>query len=121
MTASDKNTPTILITHIHGGNWIEHPRFRNIFLKSLISSQDNPLANVNTVRVPPGGLINDHSHGAQVETIFVIQGEAVLHFHGEDHAFNAGSIVAMPAGIPHSLRNDSDDDVYLLTFFTPPL
>ena len=111
LTLADKNT----------GEWKEHPRLKDIMIKPLLTSADNPHANVNVVRVPPGSAIGTHSHGNQVETIYVIAGKSVFTIAGIETPFIAGQIIAAPVGIEHSLRNDGPEMVELLTIFTPPL
>jgi len=110
-TLADKNV----------GEWKEHPRFKGILLKPLLTSADNPHANVNVVRVPPGCVIGFHNHGAQVETIYVLAGKSIFTINGVETLFEAGQIIAAPPGIEHSLRNDSSEMVELLTIFTPPI
>jgi quercetin dioxygenase-like cupin family protein len=111
----------ITIGNKNEGEWKEHPRFKGILLKSLLAKEDNALANVNVVRVPAGCEIGGHGHASQVETIYVIAGRSVLTVEGVETPFNAGQIVAVPIGVPHSLRNEGPDMVELLTVFTPPL
>ena len=111
ITLTDKNT----------GEWKEHPRFKGILIKPLLTSADNPHANVNIVRVLPGSTIGTHNHGSQVETIYVIAGQSVFTIAGTETPFVAGQIIAAPVGVEHSLRNDGPEMVELLTIFTPPL
>ena len=113
------SSPTI--ANLHGGEWKEHPRFKKILMKTLLTTVDNPYTNVNTVIVPPNGVIGDHLHGTQVETICILAGSSILTFEGEEHPFEAGQIISMPAGANHSLQNTGEIDVQLLTIFTPPL
>ena len=103
------------------GEWKEHPRFKGILIKNLLTTEQNKLANVNVVQVPTGGVIGSHNHGAQVETIYVLSGQSILTIDGVDFPFGAGQAVAMPDGVSHSLRNEEDELVELLTIFTPPL
>ena len=110
-TLADKNA----------GEWKEHPRFKGILIKALLTNADNPHANVNVVRVPPGCAIGFHTHGAQIETIYVLAGQSVFTIAGIETPSVAGQIIAAPAGIEHSLRNDGPEMVELLTIFTPPL
>jgi quercetin dioxygenase-like cupin family protein len=99
----------------------EHPRFRGIYMANLLSAADNPLASVNVVRVPPEGVISEHDHPAQVETVYVIKGRSILTLNGRETPFNAGQIVAIPIGCEHTLRNVGPETVELLTFFTPAI
>jgi quercetin dioxygenase-like cupin family protein len=103
------------------GEWQEHTRFSGIYMKSLLTSADNPLASVNAVQVPPGGVIGRHHHGQQFETVWVIKGEVILTIGDIDVSLHDGQIIAIPIALEHALRNESQESVELLTFFTPPL
>lgn len=103
------------------GEWKEHPRFRNIWMKVLLTSEDNSLASVNIVRVPPGSVIGRHHHPGQVETVYVLAGRSLLALGETEVPFSAGQIVAIPIALEHALRNEGTEPVDLLTFFTPPL
>jgi quercetin dioxygenase-like cupin family protein len=103
-----------------GMEWVAHPRFDGILISRLLTSQDNPYASLNVVRVPPGKEIGSHTHEGQVETVFVLTGECMLTISGEVHPFKAGQVVALPSSVPHSLQNTGNQMVELLTIFTPP-
>jgi quercetin dioxygenase-like cupin family protein len=103
------------------GEWQEHARFPGIYMKRLLTPADNPLASVNAVRVPPGGTIGRHRHVQQVETVWVIRGNAILTVEQTEVSIRDGQIIAIPLGLEHALRNDGPTLVELLTFFTPPL
>ena len=109
------------IADMHAGEWQEHPRFAGIYMKGLLTSADNPYASANVVRVPPGGVIGRHTHPQQVETVWIIRGDAVLTLNQTDMPMPAGQIVAIPMNLEHALRNDGETMVELLTFFTPPM
>jgi quercetin dioxygenase-like cupin family protein len=119
MTQSEPSLPRI--ASAEQATWQEHPRFKGIFINKLLTSADNDLANVNRVRVPPGGLIGIHTHPTQVETIFVLAGASHLTLGRTSTPFVKGQIVAVPAGLEHSLHNPGETDVELLTVFTPPV
>ena len=101
--------------------WAEHPRFQHILIKSLLTAGTPPLAGINRVQVPPDGVIGSHHHVQATETVYVLSGASVLTLGGEDHSFNAGQVVAIPAGLEHALRNAGTATVELLCIFTPPL
>jgi quercetin dioxygenase-like cupin family protein len=103
------------------GEWQEHARFPGVYTKGLLSTTDNPLANVNAVRVPPGATIGRHRHAGQFETVWVIRGNPILTLDQTEVSLRDGQIIAIPIGLEHALRNEGPDLVELLTFFTPPL
>jgi quercetin dioxygenase-like cupin family protein len=101
--------------------WQEHARFPGIQIQGLLTSLDNPFANVNAVRVASGGTIGRHRHAGQVETVWVIRGNAILTLDQTEVPLRDGQIIAIPIGLEHALRNEGPALVELLTFFTPPL
>ena len=109
------------VADMEAGEWQEHGRFPGIFMKSLLTSADNPLATVNVVRVPPAGNIGRHRHTKQLETVWVIQGNAILTLDQTEVPMRNGQIIAIPIGLEHALRNEGQTVLKLLTFFTPPL
>ena len=109
------------VADLHAGEWQEHARFPGIYMKSLLTSEDNPLASVNVVQVPPGGLIGRHRHAQQLETVWVITGEAILTLDQTDVNLKIDQLIAIPIDLEHALRNEGQSPVELLTCFTPPL
>jgi quercetin dioxygenase-like cupin family protein len=101
--------------------WTEHPRFKNIHMKGLLTSADNPLANISLVRVPVGAAVPRHLHDNEVETVYLVRGRGELLLGEERVSFNAGSVVAIPIGLEHELHNVGDEPLELLAFFTLPL
>ena len=112
-------SPTIVDSSIV--DWVDHPRFHNITVKSLITPASNALAGVNLVNVPPGGVIGRHLHPKEIETVYVLAGQSELTLGDTNYVFGAGQIVAIPIGLEHALRNTGAETVVLLTVFTPPL
>jgi mannose-6-phosphate isomerase-like protein (cupin superfamily) len=109
------------VADLMAGEWQEHARFPGIYMKSLLNSADNPLASVNVVQVPPDGKIGRHRHAGQLETVWIIQGEAILTLDQTELHLRDGQIIAIPIGLEHSLRNEGQTPLELLIFFTPPL
>ena len=109
------------VADLTAGEWQEHARFPGIYMKGLLTSADNSLASVNVVQVPVGGVISRHCHNQQVETVWVIRGNAILTLEQNDISMKDGQIIAIPIGVEHGLRNADKTVVELLTFFTPPL
>ncbi len=109
------------VADLEAGDWQEHARFPGIYMKGLLTSADNPLASVNVVQVPSGGMIGRHRHAQQLETVWIIKGEAILTLDQTDIHLSDGQIIAIPIGLEHALRNEGQVLVELLTFFTPPL
>ena len=43
-----------------------------------------------------------HTHPAEEETFYVLEGEALMHLDGEDRSVGAGGFVSVPPGVPHA-------------------
>jgi quercetin dioxygenase-like cupin family protein len=65
-------------------------------------------ANMNYVRMMPGEENVPHSHAESEDTIFVLAGEGTIRDLSNDvsHAFRAGQVVHVPAGLPHQVVGD---------------
>ena len=109
------------VADLAGGEWQEHVRFPGISMKGLLTTSDNPFANVNVIQVPQGAVVGRHRHAEQVETVWVIRGIAILILDQMEVLLKDGQIIAIPIGLEHALRNEDTIPVQLLTFFTPPL
>ena len=83
------------VADLFAGEWQEHTRFSGIFMKSLLTPADNPLASVNVVQVPPGGNIGHHRHAQQLETVWVIRGKAILTLDQTEVSIRDGQIIAI--------------------------
>jgi quercetin dioxygenase-like cupin family protein len=101
--------------------WAEHPRIKNVFVKTLLTAADNPLANVNLVKIPVGGEVTRHLHPQEVETIYLLQGRGTLVLGQVEIPFRAGQAAAIPQGLEHALRNEGAETIELIAFFTPPI
>jgi len=109
------------VADLKAGEWQKHIRFPGITVKELLTSADNPLASINVVQVPPSGVIGRHRHVKELETVWIITGEAILTLDETDVYLRDGQIIAIPIGLEHALRNEGNTPLELLTFFTPPL
>ena len=109
------------VADLAAGEWQEHTRFPGITMKGLLTASDNPFANVNVIQVPPGAVVGRHRHAQQVETVWVIRGNAILTLDQTEVLIQDAQIIAIPIGLEHALRNEGQALVELLTFFTPPL
>lgn len=49
-----------------------------------------------------------HSHPADDETLYVLEGELLAHFDGEEHRVGAGGVFVAPRGVPHAFMVTSE-------------
>ena len=49
-----------------------------------------------------------HHHPDDDEVIYVLEGEILVHVHGEEHRLGAGGVLAAPRGVPHAFLVTSE-------------
>jgi quercetin dioxygenase-like cupin family protein len=59
-----------------------------------------------------------HLHPEEEETLYVLEGELLVHFGGEDHPVAAGGVCVAPRGVPHALMVTSPT-ARILTMLVP--
>jgi mannose-6-phosphate isomerase-like protein (cupin superfamily) len=64
-----------------------------------------------------GGPAEEHG-GDQI--VYVIEGEAVLRVEGQEHRIGAGTLITIPAGANHDVRNPGSTPLFFLTIYAPP-
>jgi quercetin dioxygenase-like cupin family protein len=69
------------------------------------------------VQMERGKVTPLHTHPAQ-ETLYLLEGEILVHLDGEEHRVTTGGIFMAPRGVPHAFMVTSDI-ARVLTFHTP--
>ena len=116
-----ENNQEVPVTDSTTVPWEEHPRFSHVYMKNLLTSADNPLANISLVNIPVGRSVTRHLHAGEVESIYLLSGQGELVLGSERVPVKAGSVTAIPKGLEHELHNTGDEAIELLAIFTPPL
>jgi mannose-6-phosphate isomerase-like protein (cupin superfamily) len=58
-------------------------------------------------------------HGGD-QIVYVIEGEAIVRVDGHEHRAEAGTLVTIPAGATHHVRNPGSGPLFFLTVYAPP-
>ncbi|WP_371524926.1 cupin domain-containing protein [Streptomyces sp. NBC_01283] len=61
-------------------------------------------------KVPSGGWLGLHSHEA-TEVYHVLLGDGIVHLEGQEEHVGPGSMVFIPSGCVHGVRNTGDSDL----------
>jgi len=69
--------------------------------------------------VPPGGGPPPHVHSREEEGFYVLEGEITFTVNGERVVAAAGTFANMPAGTPHSFKNESGEPAKMLISVAP--
>lgn len=58
-------------------------------------------------------------HGGD-QILYVIEGEAIVRIDGREHRAGAGTLLTIPAGAEHHVRNPGAAPLFCLTVYAPP-
>ena len=59
-----------------------------------------------------------HRHPEADETVYILEGEIIVHVDGQEHRVGAGGMTFTPKGVPHAFRV-ATESARVLTFQTP--
>lgn len=84
-----------------------------------VSVVDTPRMFCDLYCLQPGQAQKVHAH-ADADKIYVVQrGAPTLIMGDEERVLSAGELAYAAPGVPHGVRNDSDDEAVCLVFMTP--
>lgn len=83
------------------------------------SSIGSSAVDVRVNRLVPGGEGSYHMHPMSENIYYLLSGSLVLRLDGIDHVLQSGDVAFIPPGVPHSPRNDGDDEAVLLEVYAP--
>lgn len=76
---------------------------------------------VTWVDIPPGAEQRSHAH-VDAEQVYVIaSGEGRMTVAGDVEQVSAGDLIFIPPATDHSIVNESDSDLVLVTAASPPV
>lgn len=86
---------------------------------SILQGTQRSQAGVMTLGVGQDTGEGDVHSGDQV--IYVVEGKAFLRLGKEEAVAEAGTLVTIPAGTHHYVRNEGDTPLFILTVYAPPV
>ncbi len=102
--------------------WNPHPRFIGVALKHLITGADTGGAlSAHLVRIAAGAELSAHTHEGSLELHEVLRGTGLCTLGDLQAAYRPGVCGLIPAGVAHSVRAATDEELYLLAKFAPAL
>ena len=95
------------------------PGLEDVYVSKMLIDADNSGSEniqINHGVVKGGRATPGAAHGNRDEIYIVLSGEAVLNLDAVEHDIEKGSVVFIPKGVFHSLKNKSDvDDFAIIT------
>ena len=98
----------------------EAPTLRGYALKpGVIGPEYTDAYSADLVRVEPGGYSASHIDQAR-HAFYILQGEGVVVIGEKTWQVRSGSVVKIPPGIAHEVRNEGAAQLVFLTLYDPP-
>ncbi|WP_427134490.1 cupin domain-containing protein [Pseudarthrobacter sp. S9] len=69
-------------------------------------------------RMAGGKMTPLHTHPDSDETMYILEGEILMHMNGEEHRIGAGGLAVAPRGVPHAFMVVSES-ARMLCLHTP--
>ena len=85
--------------------------------KSTVFRSNHLLVGLNAFE--PGQEHALHAHGGQDKVYHTLEGEGLFLLAGREIDMEAGSMLIAPAGVPHGIRNSSDERLIVLVVMAP--
>lgn len=79
-----------------------------------------PRALLDLYCLEPGQEQKPHAHDGQDKIYVMLQGQARVTLDAQEETLEAGQAVVAASGVPHGIRNATDQRVLVLVVVTPP-
>ena len=86
------------------------------FRKVLFTTKNTQLV---LMSIPPGDDIPQEVHNVD-QIIIIVQGQGEAILNGTPSPFKEDSVLIIPAGTEHQIKNTGPQDLKLYTFYAPP-
>jgi len=86
----------------------------------LARSADPPRFNLAVIEIQPHrGGPPEHSHKAEDDAFYILEGELTFGVEGEEVVAGPGTFVLVPPGVEHTFANDGDAVVRMVNVHAP--
>jgi mannose-6-phosphate isomerase-like protein (cupin superfamily) len=85
----------------------------------LARTADSPRFNFGIIEIQPGRVLEAHVHREEDDAFYILEGEMIFMFGGEEAAAPPGTFVLVPPGVEHAFRNDGAVPVRMLNIHAP--
>jgi mannose-6-phosphate isomerase-like protein (cupin superfamily) len=87
-------------------------------VQRIVTGGDGGVGNVHVARVTRS---TSHIHAAYDEIYYFLSGAGILTINNQPRAVRPGSVVVIPAGVPHEMTADGDEVLEFVIFGTPAM
>ena len=93
------------------------PALRGRFFQVVQQTERSQTAVMTIAPGEDGGPEEEHA-GDQI--VYIVEGEALVRIADKEHHALAGSLVMIPAGTPHYVKNPGKTPLFFVTMYAPP-
>ena len=82
--------------------------------------QETPRSQTAVMTIMPGQDAGPEETLEADQIIYIVEGEALVRVKDQERETPAGTLLLIPAGTPHHVRNAGRAPLFLLTIYAPP-
>lgn len=97
---------------------IEEKAQENKFFRQVLLSGKN--TQVVIMSILPGEDIGMETHVTADQVLYFVEGKGKASVGGEEVDIEEGDIVLVPSGTPHNFMNTGEEDLKIITTYSPP-
>jgi mannose-6-phosphate isomerase-like protein (cupin superfamily) len=92
-------------------------RYRGEFFRVLQQTERSQTA---VMTIAPGEDAGPEETHRADQIIYIVEGDALVRVEAEERRAAAGSLLMIPAGAPHHVRNAGRAPLFFVTIYAPP-
>lgn len=90
----------------------------NTYFRQVLETGEH--TQIVIMSIPPGGEIGMETHEKEDQALYFVEGEGKVILNGEESEIEEGDIVLVRAGTEHNFINTGDEDLKIITTYSPP-
>ncbi len=90
----------------------------NTFFRRVLDTGE--YTQVVIMSIPPGGEIGEEVHPDTDQVLYLVQGRGAVILDGKSSPYEAGDLVLVAAGTKHNFVNNGQEDLKIITAYSPP-
>ncbi|MBP6994358.1 cupin domain-containing protein [Candidatus Woesebacteria bacterium] len=75
---------------------------------------------VVVMSIPPGGEVGEETHTDTDQVVYLVKGGGRVALDDIKHAFKKSDLVLVHAGVKHNFINTGEEDMKIITMYSPP-
>lgn len=99
----------------------DHPKFDGVRISIQVAGKDSDKVGVSFLEIAPGVDVPVHVHQGEIDSIYVLSGQAEALINGDWQAIGTGDYLFVPAGEEHGVKNTGKAPLFLFVHHSPPI